>query len=273
MSKTRADLFEAFAKVVRICEDTPMPAYQGVKYEGGVVSNDVRFDSKPEDYTFAIGIVEERFLFEGNMLYQKANSISVHVYDGILLSALTWTRPEVKPTQRELHIEAMRTAIAGGKTVEYLRGGEWRRLRVVESVKDDDYEYRITPVPEPTPRELHIAAMKAAFERGEVIEYLDLAGFWWALKDCESIENDKYEYRIKPEVKQGIVRGKNVMSQADDILSRPHAFRLADFYDLCKELEAEVARLNAAIKINSRVTIAREQYIQQLLARPTLSTV
>lgn len=39
------------------------------------------------------------------------------------------------------------------------------------------------------------------------------------------------------------------MTKADDILSHPHAFRLSDMYDLCKELGAENAQLKAKLVI------------------------
>lgn len=160
MNKTRADLFESYAKILRMVQGTGMDALRGFKI-ANAYQHDFAFYGRVEDYTFAIGIVANIFVFEGDVLYLFNGQPIIAQPCNVSEVKLSWTKPQ-------------------------------------------------------TPRELHLEAMKAAFNRGEVVECLPrISPNWVTLACCEQIRDDGCEYRIKPEGKPDVVIELNVHSHGD----------------------------------------------------------
>jgi len=77
--KTQADLHREFARVIDMCEGTGLNPIGGVKADGKKLSHVVSpcFISAPEDYTFAVGIVESKFVFPDDILYFGDSKLTV----------------------------------------------------------------------------------------------------------------------------------------------------------------------------------------------------
>jgi len=76
MIKTRADLFEAAAKMVRMCDDAGIGQvwkWNGTKTQGGTVLLHLDIDS----YEFPLAIVEGKPVFVGDELYSKGSKFVV----------------------------------------------------------------------------------------------------------------------------------------------------------------------------------------------------
>ena len=99
--KDEAELHEEYARVIRMCKGTNVPHWKcvklcGLKYPGKVCD----FTSTPSDYSFALAIVEDRPVFEWDILYNESGGIYIAeesrwIYSGIF-STLTWNPPKKK---------------------------------------------------------------------------------------------------------------------------------------------------------------------------------
>ena len=67
--KTVADIYKAWANVLEMCEGTKVNPNDCYKCFGYIVGKRPAFDSLPENYDFAIGIVEDKPVFIGDTLY------------------------------------------------------------------------------------------------------------------------------------------------------------------------------------------------------------
>jgi len=88
---TRADLFREYARVIEMCEGTTVDPVECVSFRG----TDIRvnkqyytFSARPELYTFALCIVENKPVFAGDVLYHKSTGDRVKVQ-------IRWTEHEL----------------------------------------------------------------------------------------------------------------------------------------------------------------------------------
>ena len=70
--KTEADLHDEYAKVIRMCVGTKVDPRDCVKCTRGTKPVAWSFTATPASYTFALAIVEDRPVFAGDALYDKA---------------------------------------------------------------------------------------------------------------------------------------------------------------------------------------------------------
>lgn len=69
-----SDLHREYARIIDMCEGTGLPVKECVKLRGQIVDLDVkpRFDDRPDDYSFAVAILEGKPLFVGDEVYWKS---------------------------------------------------------------------------------------------------------------------------------------------------------------------------------------------------------
>ena len=82
--KDEADLHEQYARVIRMCVGTKVRPEKCVKFSGQSWLHDWAFTSNPAEYSFALAIVEDRPVFEGDVLYDDlgiARTVSSYVGD------------------------------------------------------------------------------------------------------------------------------------------------------------------------------------------------
>ena len=83
--KDEADLHEEYARVIRMCKGTKVGQQYCWKYNGEVIGREPFFCWLPARYSFAIAIVEDRPVFEGDVLYDNLgapHAIKFHNYAG-----------------------------------------------------------------------------------------------------------------------------------------------------------------------------------------------
>ncbi len=77
---TRAELFRKWADVVELAEMHGLDPRLGLKHwraVWGIGCDYPVFDSNPDDYTFALAVVEARFVFPGDVLYYDGKQTRV----------------------------------------------------------------------------------------------------------------------------------------------------------------------------------------------------
>jgi hypothetical protein len=75
--KTQADLYEAAAKVMRMCEGTVVKWWECIKFEGlqcNKIGFQPLFNDNADKYEFALAIIEGRPVFVGDELYDRSGS-------------------------------------------------------------------------------------------------------------------------------------------------------------------------------------------------------
>jgi hypothetical protein len=108
------NLYREYVRVLGMCKGTKVVAYNCVKYRGEVLHRHPSFDGVDyADYSFAVGIVEDKPVFPGDALYVK-NSQSIKdkvtvegyfkspkyvkltsgVNDNVAITSLTWQEPK-----------------------------------------------------------------------------------------------------------------------------------------------------------------------------------
>ena len=92
----RSDLFREYARVIDMCEGTEVDLSRCVKVDGKewgrIAIHDIKFDTLPEYYDFALAIVEGKPVFKGDKIYLRDGRL----YDWVTPAAidnLTWTKP------------------------------------------------------------------------------------------------------------------------------------------------------------------------------------
>lgn len=95
--KDEADLHEEYARAIRMCKGTKVNPGGCVKLSGVQHFCKPDFTAAPNCYSFALAIVEDRPVFEGDVLYDKA-SIQCPADEDICwdYSALSWNPPKKK---------------------------------------------------------------------------------------------------------------------------------------------------------------------------------
>ena len=69
---TRADLYRRYADVIEMCEGKNVEPWSCVKIDREVLESQPTFTWPPDNYTFAVAIVEGQPVFIGDVLYRKA---------------------------------------------------------------------------------------------------------------------------------------------------------------------------------------------------------
>jgi hypothetical protein len=73
--KTKADLHEQYARVLRMCDGTVIRPDDCVKYDGMIIGRNIDFTvGRFNQYEFAIAIVEGRPVFRGDKLFRQLHS-------------------------------------------------------------------------------------------------------------------------------------------------------------------------------------------------------
>lgn len=97
----RSDLFREYARVIDMCEGTEVHTFSCIRLGGHAYRRfdsdevDPVFECRPEDYDFALAIVEGKPVFKGDEVYLKDG----RKYDwngvwmGQIVHHLTWTKP------------------------------------------------------------------------------------------------------------------------------------------------------------------------------------
>ena len=118
------DLFRQYAKVVDMCEGTYLFPQRGVKVAGQVFKGDTpSFTCSPSMYEFAVGICEDKFVWEDSVLYDKETGQELKGRDVIFLNVfkdLYWTKPKKK------------TFMLNGEELPLPDNGRWRLFRVID---------------------------------------------------------------------------------------------------------------------------------------------
>ena len=79
--KDEAELHEEYARVIRMCKGTKVRPKICVKHCGIVLTLDyIYFSLPPGEYSFAIAIVEDRPVFEGDVLYNEFGKLAAGSY-------------------------------------------------------------------------------------------------------------------------------------------------------------------------------------------------
>lgn len=98
--KKKADLHRKYAQINDMCEGTETPPYKCVKHKNNLMFAELIFTGKPEDYQFALAIVEGKPVFPGDVLYLKdgGNKITVDIESEkkLIESLLSWQPPHPK---------------------------------------------------------------------------------------------------------------------------------------------------------------------------------
>lgn len=113
----RSDLFREYARVIDMCEGTSVAVEDGIKYRGKLMSEIVDeelslFVHHPEQYEFALAILEGKPVFKGDEVYFDNNRGAFKWDFGDMVTdyieVLTWAKPrtftlngEVLPCPRE----------------------------------------------------------------------------------------------------------------------------------------------------------------------------
>jgi hypothetical protein len=87
--KTQADLYEAAAKVMRMCYGTQVNWWDCIKVYGEIKSLPPVFDANPEKYKFALAIVEGRPVFAGDEIYHSKRG-KLKIVSASKSGALQW---------------------------------------------------------------------------------------------------------------------------------------------------------------------------------------
>lgn len=95
--RTRADIFRSYAAVIDMCGGTDLMPHLGVKVNGTIHNIAHTFTDDPKWFEFALGIVENRFVFEGDVLYCDDGSEYMADEYTTTFNDLSWTKLEVKP--------------------------------------------------------------------------------------------------------------------------------------------------------------------------------
>lgn len=97
------DLYIEYARVIEMCKCTALEntPWLGVKCEGVVQECHPMFRAPPDSYEFAIAILEDRPVFNGDKLYWKTtgSEYTVNSYNQCAsapLGAMTWQPPKPK---------------------------------------------------------------------------------------------------------------------------------------------------------------------------------
>ncbi len=84
------DLYLEYARVIKMCEGTPVKPWRCVKYKGDLIFTEhpallTSFDSR--NYDFAVAIIEDTPVFVGDTVYYKHNYHPEHIVtmDGYLV--------------------------------------------------------------------------------------------------------------------------------------------------------------------------------------------
>lgn len=131
MIKTRADLFEAAAKMMRMCDKAGIPyackvgGYRN-EYAGGL-----NFRDEPSIYEFPLAIVENRPVFVGDELYSINSGEKLVIQKPFIdpcftpawCAMVSWNPPKPKTLLVELQYDDVKhfsLCICGGDTSERL---------------------------------------------------------------------------------------------------------------------------------------------------------
>ena len=95
MAKTKADLYREWARVLDMCEGTEVDP--GTCWKLGVtIQNSIpNLNGKPNDYEFAVAILEGKPVFKGDKLYHIDGNGSYFTVDRttVRFNGLTWNPP------------------------------------------------------------------------------------------------------------------------------------------------------------------------------------
>lgn len=104
--KTKADLYRAWADVLDMCKGTKVHINDCWKCNGSSFGDVPYFDNYPETYSFAIGIVEDKPVFVGDVLYTKDGEAKNAVASPqTRWRDFSWNPPKPKTVMVELLVE------------------------------------------------------------------------------------------------------------------------------------------------------------------------
>ncbi len=95
MKKTKADLYREWARVLDMCEGTEVDPNTCCSYHGDRGSGSCMFLDDPENYEFAVAILEGKPVFVGDKLYHIDGNGSYFTVDRttVRFNGLTWNPP------------------------------------------------------------------------------------------------------------------------------------------------------------------------------------
>ena len=95
--KDEAELHEEYARVIRMCKGTNVKPKESWKFNGNLRNDNPYFSSDPKYYSFALAIVEDRQVFEGDVLYNEhGGKCTVNTSKLSDYSWLSWNPPKKK---------------------------------------------------------------------------------------------------------------------------------------------------------------------------------
>ena len=103
----KSDLFREYARCVDMCEGTMISPKACFKYDNRIYglawTGHPSFELEPEKYEFALAIVENMPVWEGNCLYSKTSGQSYFAQSNCRnFEDLTWSLPKPKTVKIEL---------------------------------------------------------------------------------------------------------------------------------------------------------------------------
>lgn len=119
----KADLHREYARCIDMCEGTTVKPWECVTYDGAVLPGCPIFCNQPDDYAFAMAIVENKPVWHTDALYHKFSGALYQVRDlkdkSFSWSNFTWNPPKPKAVTPSINIEMMVTSRAYNRLVMY----------------------------------------------------------------------------------------------------------------------------------------------------------
>lgn len=89
------DLYLEYARVIKMCEGTKVKPWECVRCEGGDYEEHPWFNLDPSEYTFAVGIVEDKAVFVGDKLWSLIINRYVEIRVGVVINEhYVWDEPK-----------------------------------------------------------------------------------------------------------------------------------------------------------------------------------